>query len=74
MARRQGLSSVLFTNHSGGPARRLADHVLLTPEAAMTRVQELHLLYGHWLCEVIEDCLTRKRPSRRKRAPRKSAG
>jgi D-sedoheptulose 7-phosphate isomerase len=61
MARKTGVTSVLFCNHDGGPSRRLADHVLLTPKAQVTRVQELHLMYGHWLCEVIEDRLTRKR-------------
>lgn len=64
MARKMGVKSVLFCNHDGGPSRRLADHVLLTPKAQMTRVQELHLMYGHWLCEVIEDRLTRKAPKR----------
>ncbi len=54
-ARSQGLISVLLTNHSGGKGAALADHLLYTPKASTPRVQELHLLYGHWLCEEIED-------------------
>jgi D-sedoheptulose 7-phosphate isomerase len=58
-AREMRITSVLFTNHDGGPARPLAGIVLGTPEAVTPRVQELHLAYGHWLCEVIEAKLAR---------------
>ena len=58
-AREQSITTVLFTDHAGGKGRELADVCLLTPEAATPRVQELHLLYGHVLCEVIEAELAR---------------
>jgi D-sedoheptulose 7-phosphate isomerase len=53
-ARARGMWRVLFTNDHGGTARELADEALLTPKASTPRVQELHLAYGHWLCEAIE--------------------
>ncbi len=53
-AKSLGLQTVLFTNHDGGRARELADIVLHTPRAPTPRVQELHQLYGHCLCEYIE--------------------
>jgi D-sedoheptulose 7-phosphate isomerase len=54
-----GVSTVVFSNHDGGHARGLADHSLLTPKSATPRIQELHLLYTHILCELIERHLER---------------
>jgi D-sedoheptulose 7-phosphate isomerase len=53
-ARFMGISTVLFCNHHGGQAHGLADHMLSTPESLTPRIQELHLLYTHVLCEMIE--------------------
>src|SRR6185436_8212690 len=64
---RRGLYSVLFSNHDGGAARRWADVFLYTPRASTPRVQELHLAYGHWLCESIEIRLGGSRTSSAKR-------
>jgi len=64
-ARELGITSVLFTNHDGGSARALADIVLHTPEAGTPRAQELHLAYGHWLCEAIEAKLARAKGTRK---------
>lgn len=49
-----GITTVLFANHDGGKARVLADYFLYTPESSTPRIQELHLLYSHILCELIE--------------------
>jgi D-sedoheptulose 7-phosphate isomerase len=52
-----GITTVLFSNHDGGKARVMADYFLYTPESSTPRIQELHLLYSHVLCEIIElDC------------------
>jgi D-sedoheptulose 7-phosphate isomerase len=53
-AKALAIYTVLFSNHDGGKARRLADQFLYTPPALTPRVQELHLLYAHALCEAIE--------------------
>ena len=52
----------------GGKCRRWAEHLLYTPPAPTPRVQELHLGYGHWLCQKIEADLSakpRKKSARR---------
>jgi D-sedoheptulose 7-phosphate isomerase len=54
MARAMEITTVLFSNHDGGRARLLADYFLYTPQSPTPRVQELHLLYAHILCEIIE--------------------
>jgi D-sedoheptulose 7-phosphate isomerase len=53
-AKNIGITTVLFSNHDGGRARVMADYFLYTPESSTPRIQELHLLYSHILCEIIE--------------------
>lgn len=53
-AKALAIYTILFSNHDGGKARKLADQFLYTPPALTPRVQELHLLYAHALCEAIE--------------------
>jgi D-sedoheptulose 7-phosphate isomerase len=53
-ARSIGIRTTLFCNHDGGRARALADDLLSTPESSTPRIQELHLLYTHILCEMID--------------------
>lgn len=53
-ARHMKITTVLFSNHDGGRAHSLADYFLCTPQTTTPRVQELHLLYAHLLCEIIE--------------------
>ena len=54
MAKVMAITTVLFSNNDGGKARVLADYFLYTPESSTPRIQELHLLYCHILCELIE--------------------
>ena len=49
-----GIITVLFSNPDGGKPRVMADYFLYTPESSTPRIQELHLLYSHILCEIIE--------------------
>ncbi len=56
-ARELGVTTALFTNHDGGRCKALADMVLHTPPAPTPRVQELHLAFGHGLCEVVEQAM-----------------
>lgn len=53
-AKAMKIAMVLFSNHDGGRARLLADHFLYTPQSSTPRIQELHLLYSHILCDQIE--------------------
>lgn len=55
--RQMRLPSLVFTAHSGGTARTLADHCIAVPGAATSTVQELHIVLAHTLCECVEAAL-----------------
>lgn len=52
-ARERGLMSVLFTGANGADSRA-ADLVLAVPSVETPRIQEIHLMLGHFLCEAVE--------------------
>ena len=55
VARGRGLTSVLLTGEVGvGAARSSADLVLAVPSGETPRIQEIHLMLGHFLCEAVE--------------------
>jgi len=53
-ARAQGLVTVAFTGEGGGKVAQLADHLFCVPSRDTARVQEVHSLAGHMLCDWIE--------------------
>lgn len=53
-ARANRAATVLFTGGEGGPARSLADHVLLAPAGQTARIQELHTLMLHVISEHVD--------------------
>jgi len=53
-ARAAGATTVLFGGGDGGPAGSLADHVLLSPETATPRIQEVHTLMIHLISEQVD--------------------
>lgn len=55
-----GARRIAFTGEEGGPVARAADWVFRAPSSATPRVQELHILAWHAICEVVETCLTRE--------------
>jgi len=57
-ARAHGLLTVAFTGAGGGKLAPLADHLFCVPSHETARIQELHILAGHLLCDWIElDCV-----------------
>lgn len=57
-ARSQGLLTVAFTGEGGGKLALLADHLFCVPSRETARIQEVHILAGHLLCDWIElDCV-----------------
>lgn len=55
VARGRGLTSVLLTGEVGvGAAQGSADLVLAVPSGETPRIQEIHLMLGHFLCEAVE--------------------
>ncbi len=59
VARALGLKTVALLGNDGGRLRELADVALIVPAAVTPRVQEVHLVIEHLLCELIEDLLVK---------------
>jgi D-sedoheptulose 7-phosphate isomerase len=54
VARECGAITVAFTGRNGGNVAKAADYSFKAPDAGTPRVQELHLLAWHGICEVVE--------------------
>ena len=57
VGRECGAVTLAFTGRNGGAVAKAADFVFKAPDAATPRVQELHLLAWHGICEVVEACM-----------------
>jgi D-sedoheptulose 7-phosphate isomerase len=53
-ARKIGATCVGFTGEGGGRLKPLCDHCVMAPHTAAERVQEIHELAYHILCDLIE--------------------
>ncbi|WP_319591184.1 SIS domain-containing protein [uncultured Draconibacterium sp.] len=56
-AREKGLTTVALTGDSGGDLKGLSDLILKVPSGNVPRIQEMHLLVGHIICEKVEQTL-----------------
>lgn len=54
LAREMGLRTIALLGKGGGPAKNIVDHALVIPSDTTARIQEVHILIGHILCEFIE--------------------
>jgi D-sedoheptulose 7-phosphate isomerase len=57
-ARSQKLLVVGLLGKNGGAARELADHSIVVPSANSARIQEVHGLLLHAICEEVEQRMT----------------
>jgi len=55
--RSMGVPSIVFCGQDGGPARALADYCIIVPGSTTARIQELHIVLAHTLCECVEQAL-----------------
>ncbi|MFD2234716.1 D-sedoheptulose 7-phosphate isomerase [Phaeospirillum tilakii] len=53
-ARENGLVAAGFSGRDGGEMVGLADPLLIVPSPVTARIQEMHILIGHALCDRIE--------------------
>ena len=60
VARDCGAVTLAFTGRNGGAVAKAADLSFKAPDAATPRVQELHLLAWHGICEVVEAAMVSK--------------
>lgn len=58
MARRHSAITVAFTGNGGGAVLAEADIALVGPDGPSWKVQEVHLVLGHIICELVELALT----------------
>lgn len=56
-ARSKGVISIALLGKDGGTARALADHALIVPSNNTARIQEVHTLILHAICEEVEQRL-----------------
>jgi D-sedoheptulose 7-phosphate isomerase len=56
-ARISQVHSIALLGKGGGSAKDLAEISILVPGAETARIQEVHLLIGHTLCELAEIAL-----------------
>lgn len=54
VARAKGISTVAFTGETGGDLNALSDIIVKVPSTNVPRIQEIHLLLGHIVCEKVE--------------------
>ena len=53
-AREIGCTSIALTGHDGGQMKGRADHLLVVPSTETPRIQELHIVVGHILCDLVD--------------------
>ncbi len=58
-ARARGLVTVGLTGNGGGEVAGLVDHLIDVPHRDTQRVQEVHAMVLHLLCEVVEEAASR---------------
>lgn len=56
-ARVKGATAIAFTGNGGGTVAREADIAVVGPSGPSWKVQEVHLVLGHILCELVEVAL-----------------
>ncbi|HYG58588.1 MAG TPA: D-sedoheptulose 7-phosphate isomerase [Symbiobacteriaceae bacterium] len=54
-ARNLGAATVALTGGTGGKAAPVADFALVVPSAVTARIQEMHILLIHMICERVDD-------------------
>ncbi len=54
VAKKKGLKTIIFTGERGADMRSMADVVIAVPSAETARIQEIHRLCFHSICEQID--------------------
>lgn len=55
LAQKMGCSTLGFTGHDGGAMATLCTLNLIVPSNDTPRIQEMHILFGHILCQIVDD-------------------
>lgn len=54
-AKKKGLKTIAFTGQGGGRLGELCDVTVAVPSKVTARIQEMHILAGHIICELVEE-------------------
>jgi D-sedoheptulose 7-phosphate isomerase len=54
-AREKGVVTIGFTGESGGKMKPLSDFLVNVPSGNTPRIQEVHMLLGHIICQLVEE-------------------
>lgn len=57
MAQEMGITTVALSGKTGGTLSEISDYILKVPAVNVPRIQEVHLLIGHTICERVEQQL-----------------
>ena len=57
VAKEMGMKTIALTGGDGGTLAKVADYSLIVPSSSTPRIQEVHILVGHILCELVEHYL-----------------
>lgn len=49
-----GAVTVAFTGNGGGRVAEIADHALIGPDGYSAIIQEVHITFGHIICDLVE--------------------
>ena len=54
-ARKHNCTTIALLGKGGGKLKNICDIELIVPSSSTQRIQEVHLIIGHTLCEHIEE-------------------
>lgn len=57
-AREQEVKTIVLTGSNGGSVSDLADHTVAVPSEITARIQEAHILIGHFWCRQIDEAFS----------------
>jgi len=58
LAKELGCSTIGFSGRDGGAMNEVCDVNLVVPSDDTPRIQEMHILFGHTICQIIDDELS----------------
>ena len=59
-AKKKDIVTIGLLGKGGGDAARFVDQSIIVPSNSTARIQEMHILIGHILCDLIEEGLSLK--------------
>ena len=60
-ANKMGLVTVGFTGQTGGKMKAICRYLINVPSTNTPRVQEMHILIGHIICELVESAMFKRK-------------